>query len=261
MDDVLVVSLEGDADDVAEQLLRPHLPRQRLDQVVVGEGVKGMGDLFAHLMLRPGRASIERDELIAFVERNRRRWTPKTMEILDKVCEAACATDEEFGHFMDYFITNLRLAVTGNFAHMDMRSDKLFWLIYALSHQLESCKIRYAQARAKLNRDEVRTRISRHQLAYMLHDFAEGMESPHEPSITMLMLILECALIGDHVDAVQAAAGILARFSLRAHVTDAIDVLSRASARLSTAHRLESRIEECVRRLNAMQARVRDDDF
>ena len=67
---VYTVALDGDPEAVAEQLLKPHLPPRSLDEVRI-QTEEDMARVIAMLFLRRGLASLEKDEIVAFVEGNR----------------------------------------------------------------------------------------------------------------------------------------------------------------------------------------------
>ncbi len=254
------ISLEGDPDDVAAKLLAPHLPPSLLDSIRIDSDF-GIAELLMHLTHRMGRASIEKDELIRFVDMNRAALKSGRLAMMDKFLSAAKATDENYGHCFQYFIDNVRLAFAGRTSEMDMRSDKLFWLVFALSHQLTSNKISYEQVRAKLSRPEVVRRISRHQLFYMVHDYVESLETPQEPPQTVLIVTGECALLGDEPKIVQVVAELLAKHLNQKYQVMLISFLTRAADYLARKKVDVAPIRAALSTLNAKSQGVVDDDF
>src|SRR5271157_3618474 len=99
--DLEYVKLDGDADDVAKQLLEPNLPSQMLDELSVVSKAD-MAELLVLLTRRMGKASIEKDELIRFAQKNRSAlkgglFKRGLMSMFPDFIEAAEATGGSFG--------------------------------------------------------------------------------------------------------------------------------------------------------------------
>ena len=156
-----LVTIDGDPDDLADRLIESSLPAKFLDQVSIADE-RGCADFIAQLFLRMGKASIEKDELIRFVERNRPHFNDAFLHLLKVATEAASNTDESTGVYFNYVSENILLALKGDVEKMDMRSDRLFWLIYALGELLQSNKIDITVARSSLARPDIVRRISQH---------------------------------------------------------------------------------------------------
>jgi len=204
---VRTVSLEGDPDDVAEQLIGD-VPGGRLDELRV-RGDAGVAVVFKCLMMRRGFASIERDEIIGFVEHNR-QCAATLMKALAAFAEAGSRVEdgEELSHYFGYLCEQFGYAVNGRYESLNVRSDKLFWLIYVLNGQLSSGKIKYEDIRFRLSRPDVKARISSHQLIYMLSDYSESYAKPNQPSSDMLAIIALAACIGRKPREAAASLGI-----------------------------------------------------
>lgn len=255
-----MITIEGDPDELAHRLLEPSLPSKFLDQVSLADE-KGVADFIAQLFLRMGKASIEKDELITFVERNRPHFDGKFMKLLTAATEAATHTDESTGLYFGYVNENIRLALAYDFERMDMRSDRLFWLVYALTQLLESDKIDIAAARSCLARPDTVQRISRHQLLYMITDFAETLDSPQEPPMTMMLLIGECALIGRNAASLEIACRILSQHAQRRHDEEIADLVTRAVEWLRSQGEDTSSLAEQLERLEGRIRPIPDEDF
>jgi hypothetical protein len=224
-----MVSLAGHPDEIAANLIASHLPSKFLDDFKL-DSESTLAELLAHLMTRMGKASIEKDEIIRFVERNRNGRLSQFVELLQAASQAGKTVDESTGAYFSYVRENIEFAVNGELDRMDMRSDRLFWLVYALAHQLDSSSIAWSQARELLSRPTTAQRISQHQLIYMIHDWAEALDSPQQAPTTLIMLVCECAMISGTVAPLRAAAAIVAKYPVLRHRAATVDLLTRASA-------------------------------
>lgn len=254
------VTIDGDPDELSQRLIEPSLPAKYLDQISIADE-RGYADFLAQLFLRMGKASIEKDELVRFVARNRPHFNEKFLHLLETANKAALRTDKSTGAYFEYVCTNIRLALKGEVEKMDMRSDRLFWLVYALGQLLESNKIDIATARTSLARPETIQRISQHQLLYMIQDIAEALYSPQEPPVTMMLLIGECALLGRHADPLEVACKILVVSSLRSHAGAATDLIARSIAWLHCEGKETRELSKDLERLKARAHPIPDEDF
>lgn len=143
---------------------------------------------------------------------------------------------------------------------MDMRSEKLFWLVYALAQQIPAGYITYDKARAKLARPEVVNLISQHQLIYMIQDYAEGLETTHEPPKTMLLMIGECALLAQLNKVLAVVCSLIVRDPPKQR-TETLDFLRRSVAHLVSRAQNVSEIKAGLERLSVRAARVPDADL
>jgi hypothetical protein len=245
--DADTVSIEGDPDSVAENLIRSHLPEKFLDEVSL-DSDEGIAELLWLLIRRMGHASIEKDELIRFVQRNERPLRAKVLKMLPEMAEAAKASDEKFGEYFDYFHENVQLALAGKTDKMDMRSDRLFWLLFALTQQLDSNLISYAKARDLIARPQTADRISEHQLVYMFYDFADALETPQQASTTLMMLLTECAIIAKLARPLRFAAEFIGKYPVK-RPRDALLLLDRAGACLQSLGEDASEVRAAKARL------------
>jgi hypothetical protein len=245
--DADIVSIEGDPDAVAENLIRPHLPEKFLDDVSL-DSDEGIAELLWLLIRRMGHASIEKDELIRFVQRNERPLRAKVLKMLPEMAEAAKASDEKFGEYFDYFHENVQLALAGKTDKINMRSDRLFWLLFALTQQLDSNLITYAKARDLIARPQTTERISEHQLVYMFYDFADALETPQQASTTLMMLLTECAIIAKLARPLRFAAEFVGKYPVK-RPRDALLLLDRAGACLQSLGEDASEVRAAKARL------------
>jgi hypothetical protein len=258
------VSLAGPPDDVAANLIAPNSPSKFLDDFILDDA-NSVAELFVNLMKRMGKASIEKDEMIRFVERNRTKLLSQVVALLRAASEAAEETDksgtESTRAYFSYVLENIELAANGKHDRMDMRSDRLFWLVYALAHQLDSGSIDWDQARELLRRPATAQRISEHQLIYMIHDWAEALDSPQQAPTTLLMLVCECAMIGGSSAALRGAATIVAKHLVLRHRAATIDLLTRAGAWLSARGDDAADIKAAAQALEKKGRPIGDDEF
>jgi hypothetical protein len=205
-----IIPTDGTPEQFAEALIRPHLPKVFFDQIDIGTDI-GKAQFLAMLFSRPRGASIEKDEIIRFVRRNKVHMHEFMTRTLPDFREAGVHTEggESLVKFSDYFGTQVRHAVEGHPERIDIKSDRLLWLIYALASQLDDGKISYDEALGYLRKPEHFDRISNLSLVFMLHDYAESLGQATQPSLCYLMLIGEAARLKDIVDAASAAFSIV----------------------------------------------------
>jgi hypothetical protein len=181
--------------------------------------------------------------------------------MLPAFAEAAKASDEDFGYYFDYFYNNVQRALAGKPEEMDMRSDRLFWLLFTLTHQLDDNLITYPQARDLIARPQTAQRISEHQLLYMFYDFADAMETPQQASTTVLLLLAECAIIARLPRPLRFAAEFAGKYPVKLHRDALIDLLERAGACLQSLGEDASEVYAAKARLDERNRPVSDDDF
>lgn len=254
------VSLHDDPDTVAHNLIRASLPGKFLDELSLDTD-EGIAELMWLLLRRVGDASIEKDELIRFVQRNEGPLRARVAEMLPGMADAAKSTDENFGAMFEYFNQNVELALAGRYEEMDMRSDRLFWLIYALASQLDDEFISFGEARSRLARPQTAQRISEHQLLYMVADFGKALGSPHEASWTMIMLVAECAIIAGMPGTLRVTAELLAEDPSATHYSHLLDLLERSALFLESRHEDTSALRAALFRLKQRNTTVSEDDF
>ncbi len=258
--DADIVSLNGDPDVVAENLIRPDLPDKFLDDVSL-DSDEGIAELLWLLIHRRGHASIEKDELIRFVQRNERPLRAKVLKMLPDMAEAAKNSDKNLGQYFDYFHKNVQLALAGRADEIDMRSDRLFWFIFALTHQLDANLISYTKARDLITRPQIVQRISEHQLIYMFYDFADAIETPQQASMTMMMLLAECAIIAKLPKPLRFAAEFVGKYPVKQHCDALLELLDRAEACLQALGEDAAEVRAAKARLVWRNRLVSDYDF
>jgi hypothetical protein len=189
-------SLEGDPEIVAANLLEEP-PGGRLDCIRL-RNQQDLAIVIKDLFMRQGHASVERDEIIGFVKSNRAH-IPMLLTTLDAFAEAGDNVEggAVTGSYFSYLAESFRHAFEGRYDLINVRSDRLFWLIFALSAQLRSKKVGYAEVADHLARPATRARISAHQLQYMLMDYAESYGRPNQPETDMVAVIALAGRVGN----------------------------------------------------------------
>ena len=257
------VSLDGDPEKIAEDLIRDSLPKTQLDQIDISDQA-GLARLFACLLLRKNQASLEKDELLRFVARNRGPLKSGALDLLRMISEAGTHVEggEGLSRFIEYFSTAVTAALEGRPQAINIKSDRLLWLLYALGHQLSSGKIDYRGAVVILNKPEHRGRISQLSLIFMLKDFGESLDTPSQAPVEYVLLILECALISGDVASAVATSAILGRLPAPRDPASFIDVMERARKLLASAGRNTGEVDESLNRYKGRFRRtVGEDEF
>jgi hypothetical protein len=201
------VSLAGDPEKRAAELVGD-VPGGRLDTYRVKTDTD-LANVFKALIMRQGFASIERDEIIGFVEKNG-AYANQLVTMLEELASAGEKIEdgEKLSRYFSYLAEHIGYACRRQYDKIDVRSDKLFWLIYVLSSQLGSGMLAYDEVLTVLSRPHNRARISSHQLIYMLKDFAEAYGEPNQPSPDMLAIIAIAARPADKPTEASAALSI-----------------------------------------------------
>src|SRR5262249_5697121 len=181
--DYEIIGLDGNPEEIADDLIRGSLPKTFIDEIDISTQ-EGLGRFFACLMLRRNQASLEKDEIIRFVDRNRTALKGGALELVEKLAEVGAKVDggEALGRFFEYVLKQLRAALAGRPQDIDVKSDRLLWLVYALASQVSGGKLPYADALHILSKPEHRQRISSLSLLFMLKDFGESLGKTSEVS-------------------------------------------------------------------------------
>lgn len=259
-----IIGLDGSPEEVAASLIRGSLPKTFIDEIDISTQ-EGLGRFFACLMLRRNQASLEKDEIIRFVDRNRAALEGGALELLEKLAEVGAKVEdgEELANFFNYVLTQLRAALAGRPQDIDVKSDRLLWLVYALASQVSGGKLPYADALQILSKPEHRQRISSLSLLFMLKDFGESLGETSQVSTEYVLLIIDCALISGDVPAASAGAAIASKLPAPRDSRTLVDVFTRARAFLATkADDVLPEIDRALARYRArFGAEIRDDDF
>ncbi|MFP5245518.1 MAG: hypothetical protein ACLGH0_02400 [Thermoanaerobaculia bacterium] len=264
---VVYTEVTNDPESMAEQFIATELPRFFLDQIDL-DNPMGLAQFLFAVVTRPGRASLEKDEILRFVDRNRKFLSGKDGEkVLRHIREAAEEAEKEegdgasVGKFLDYLYEHLRHAIDGHPERIDVKSDRLLWLVYSCALSADSDKISYKKAVEILRKPEHRQRISTLTLMFMLHDYAGTIGEASQPSPLYLMLIAECGMIGDIPPAVTTAIQFLAMMPAPADAAQLRDLVTRAKRWLAERNMQRDEIDAFDQRLRARFDRVSDDDL
>src|SRR5262249_14521492 len=126
------------------------------------------------LVRRRLQASLERSEIIAFVERNRQPLEQSGM--LDLVADLAslqAEDDDEDKAVWAWFgeaIKQMQLVLDGHPESVDVVSSRLLWLCVALSYHVDSGRLSHSDAVGWLELPHNRERMTRHAVMYLLRD-------------------------------------------------------------------------------------------
>jgi hypothetical protein len=258
----VVVKLSGEPEAIAQQLIAGDLPKTFLDEVDISNQ-EGQARLLACMMLRRRQASLEKDEIVRFVRRNEAALKRGGLDMLRALCSASGKVEggKPLGQFFDYFTEQVDHALAGHPEKIDVKSDRLLWLCYALALKV-SDGFSHREAVRILSKPEHRARISKLSLAFMLRDWAEAMGTREFPDTEYLMLIAECALLSDNPGALSASYAILTRFSPAGDAAAWSDLMRRAAEELDRRGRLDEEGRQFLRKMDArFRQEIPDDDL
>lgn len=267
---VVLITISDDPESMAEAFFQQNAPPQKfLDEIDISNE-QGIGELIAYLLLRQRQASLEKDEILRFVKRNERVLRTGALEFLfTTLIDAAEKVEVEEGKggkkisiFLKYFVTQVQHALDGNPDKMDIISDRLLWLLAALSMSVSNGSISYADGLKILNKKEHKDRMSHSSIDYLFNDFKETIGSLSQPSTEYVMFIAECALIKE--DILGAATGLfLLSYIAPLDETDPwLDLISRLSTFLEKNDKLFGRGKEFTQRVfSRYHQEVSEDDF
>jgi hypothetical protein len=260
---VEIISLDAEPEQIAEDLIRDSLPKTFLDQIDISDE-QGISRLMACLLLRQHQASLEKDEIIRFVERNRRALGAGGLDLLRLLIEAGKKVEggEGLAKFFEYFSEQVAAALAGRPQDIDVKSDRLLWLLYALAQRISSGSFQYEAAIKILAKPEHSDRISPLSLKFLLYDYADSVGRSSEVSTEYVMLIDECALMTQNVPAAAAATALLAKLPPPTDVPPFVDLMQRAKAFLTANGRDVEDTDAALARLRSrFEESVADDDF
>jgi len=201
---------------------------------------------------------------LRFVQRNRKALESGRLDVLKKLAEVAPKVEggERLGSFFEYFSDAVSAALEGRPQDINIKSDRLLWLVYALAQQLSSAKVDFRQAIAVLSKPQHKDRISRLSLAFMLNDYAESLNTPTQPPTEYLLLILECAVLSRDAVSAGAASSVLGRLPAPRDPAAFIEVINRARELLVSAGRNPENIDDTLKRYTGrFRRKVADDDL
>jgi hypothetical protein len=226
-----IIRLDGTPEETAESLIADTLPRVFLDQIDLGSA-DGPGLFLKSFIRRRFEASLERAEVIAFVESNRQ--VLERTEFLDLLAEATkrAAQNDDDGSWYRDAIDQMKRVLDGHPEQVDLVSSRLLWLCVALDSHVDAGHLDHAAAVQWLLRPRNRERITPRAVLYLLRDYIDNADELDEPRPEYVLLMVECALLADDKTCMVVAA-ILLR-----NVPPAAD----SSALLTTWHQLKQRL-------------------
>jgi hypothetical protein len=256
----VTVELSGEAEDVADALIADSLPPVFLDQVDLSEN-EGMALFLALLVTRRQQASIERDELVAFVERNRAYLTTtNVLEMLPTWLRQA-TDDDDVHEYIRNVMVQIRYVLDGHPERVDLVSSRLLWLCYALSLKVAAGHYTYPEAQAILAKPAHRSRVTPRAVLYLLRDCIDSLDSAQSSLSEYVTLLAECALTtGDDTCLVVA----LVLLSAAPPMTDEqswLDVVERTAEELRRRSRLNAEGQEFLNRARSRYRMLGDEEL
>lgn len=260
-----IIKLDGNTvEGLAYELHKDALPKTYIDQVDISKE-EGLAQLMSCLLLRRSQTTLEKDEIIRFVEHNRQALESGMLEPLDQLMEILKQQKEGEGISImyNYFKDNTTKALHGQYEEMNMLSDKLLWLIYALSIKVLNKSITYQEALEKLNKEENKNRISNSAILYMTKDLTEQIGAYNEVNKEMGMLILESALIiKDPIAAKTASILVTSDDNLPVNIVSLLDLLNRCRSFLETHNQdTEKIVKYQTKLITRFKTEIDDDDL
>jgi hypothetical protein len=225
---------------------------------------QGQADLIARFMIREGKASTEKDELIAFVERNRSSIPPFVENVLQPFLELMDSDPQAaaMAAVARYFCEQVELAYQGDVDAIQTRSDRTFWLMFVLGAKLGSGGLSYVDAVAYLRKPVHRARITRTALQFMVHDFVESIGEPNQPATEMLMLIGEAACLAGEIDVVKRALLVVLKLGTARDSKNLMTYVRRQQEWLTTHGQLDPHFQDPISRITGRYgSRVAPEDF
>jgi hypothetical protein len=255
--------MSDDPEELARNLLADSLPKTFLDEIDISSE-QGLSRLLACLILRQQQASLEKDELIRFVERNRKALNSGAYKLL-KAMEAAgagVAGGENLKLYLHYFNENIGHLLNGHPESVDVKSDRLLWLLWALANFLENSKITYQKALSILAKREYKERISPLSLQFMYKDYGDTIGSENQMGSEFPMLILECALLSQNISMVRVGALILSQLPAPSDSKAWLDLAQRTHRFLSERGQADQQTIKFLRNAEKRSGhRIGEDDF
>lgn len=263
----IMIDVTDDPERMAEELIADSLPKTLLSEIDIS-AESGLSRLLVYLVRRRHQAAIEKEEILAFVEQNCQAISNGALQplqklALDEVKVVAKETGvEDIISYMEYFLENVNHLIRGHPELVDVKSDRLLWLIYALGLSLANKKTTYEKALSIINKPKYKQCISPLTLDYIIHDYIEGYHSPQEVCVECWMLLLDCALMIDREPVILAGSVLLSGFTPPLDVTNWLAVLKRCYSWIIRNGKEAPELEQNIRRIESrFNNRVSEDDF
>jgi hypothetical protein len=263
MDDFIIIPMSDDPEEMAQNMIADSLPKTFLYEIDISNE-QGLSRLIACLLLRQQQASLEKDELIRFVERNRKALNSGAYKLLTAMAAAGARIQggENLKFYLEYFNENVGHLLNGHPELVNVKSDRLLWLLWALANSLENSKISYQKALSILAKPDNKERISPLSLGFMYQDYGETIGAENQPSTEYPMLILECALLSKNVAMVKVGALILAGSPAATDTQSWLDLAQRTHRFLSERGQTDTETAKFLRNAEKLSGRrIGEDDF
>jgi hypothetical protein len=254
----VTIAVDQPPEAMAEALMADALPPRWLDSIKLGSFADA-ATLLEYLGRRAHYAAIEKDELVAFAKANDTVLSPDAVRHLARVADGL--DDEPMAEYLRYILDNLALALEGDYDAVNLRSDRLLWLVYALGTQVRSGILGYDAARAILAKPEHAARISPAALQYQTVDYVKLIDSPQAGPTECVMLLAEGALATHDLDSLLLAFIAVRHSPQPRDVASWADLIERAAATLRRHGKLDADGEAFAERVAARRAHVSEDDF
>jgi len=239
-DQYVSVELSKSPDEIASVLFGSMLPSDPLAKLDLRAAIgdRGLAMLMAALIRRLPQRSLERDEVVAFVERNRaalRRegWLDF---LIDKL--PAVQSDDKGAALIDAIrdtAVQMRHALLGRPQDIEVISNRLLYLCIALDMKLGHDGFTHEKAVAYLRRPENRELMSAKAVMFMFADYYRHMDEIDEPRTGYVMLITECALLAGVDDALTMATILLRGLPPPVDTAAWLDLRHRLAERLRSS--------------------------
>ncbi|MFC6063921.1 hypothetical protein [Streptomyces ochraceiscleroticus] len=266
-DQYVSVELSKSPDEIANVLfgsMLPDDPLARLD-LRAATGERGLALFMAALVHRLPQRSLERDEIVAFVERNRATLQHEGwLEFLiDKL--PAGRSNDEGAPLLDAIrdaAVQMRHALRGRPQDINVISNRLLYLCIALDMKLGDDGFTYETAVAYLRRSQTQALMSDAAVMFMFADYYRNMDEIDEPRTGHVMLLTECALLADANGALLMAKVLLRGLPPPVDTAAWLDVRRRLAARLRSSGSWTAEDESSLARaVGRFTDEVPDDDL
>ncbi|MEU9919646.1 hypothetical protein [Streptomyces sp. NPDC051001] len=266
-DQYVSVELSKSPDEIANVFfgsMLPYDPLARLD-LRGATGERGLALLMAALVHRLSQRSLERDEIVAFVEHNRvtlqrERW----LEFLIDKLPAGRSNDKD-APLLDATrdaAVQMRHALRGRPQDIDVISNRLLYLCIALDMKLGHDGFTYQTAVGHLFRPQTQALMSDAAVMYLFADYYRNMDEIDEPRTGYVMLLTECALLADTNSALVMAKILLRGLPPPGDTASWLDVRHRLAARLRSSGSWTAEDESWLARaVGRFADEVPDDDL
>jgi hypothetical protein len=256
-----IVRLDGTPEETAEGLIADSLPQVFLDQIDLASA-DGPRLFVVSLVRRRYEASLERAEVIAFVERNRQ--VLERTGLLDSVLgmlNRAAQNDDDRAWFRDV-IAQMKHVLDGHPERVDLVSSRLLWLCIALDSHVSSGRLDHAAAARCLQRPNNCERITPKAVLYLLRDYIDSADELEGPQSEYVLLMAECALLANDQTCMNVAAVLLRNVAPTADSSAWLMTWRRLRQRLAAVGAWSTEDQAALDRTAArFDTEILDDDY